>query len=124
MVMRLWDRVMKILGGANTGSVFNDTNMRAVGNNCIQKLMVDWVARCGFDRMAGMRTNKKKTKVYANPEGLENKLRKALKRRGDGSISLVREFVLVGKQMVARGAPGPGRRAARRKQVVGDLQRI
>ena len=55
---------------------------------------------------------------------MEKGLRRAPKGRGDGSISIVREFVLVGGQIVARGAPGPKRRVARRKQVVEDLQRV
>ena len=55
----------------HTGGFLDDTNIRAVGDNCIQGLMVAWEASCEFDKAAGMRTNKTKTAAYANEVELE-----------------------------------------------------
>ena len=98
--------------------------MRAVGNQCVGKLMNAWEASCKFDQAAGMRTNKKKTEAYANGEDVEKVLSRALNDRGDEDNKTVREFVLVGGQVVVRGAPGHKKRIAKRKGVIWDLQRI
>ena len=91
----------------NTGGYIDDTNFRASGEECVDRVAKAWAETKVFDELAGLKTNKAKTVYWATSKPVETKLTKRLRQMGDqgkGKMKAVRTFVLVGTQITVRGA--------------------
>ena len=72
LIMGIWDKMIKEeVNGVETGGFIDDASIRSNGPACEDQLLEAWNKTKEFDRLSGMKTNKKKTKACANSETLE-----------------------------------------------------
>ena len=70
LLMAVWAIVVEAGEDAvNTGGFIDDTNLRASGNGCVDRVAKAWTETKIFDDLAGLSTNKAKTGLLGDLKG-------------------------------------------------------
>lgn len=103
-LMSIWTAAVEEETKVSVGGFVDDCNIFANDEHHTQRVAAAMEISKNFDELAGSATNEKKTKVYASSPEVEEELKRLLQNVGE--FNYVKNFVLVGSEIVARG-PAP-----------------